>query len=42
MAYDDLQALIGALQASASARPSDEGQVLRPLDLDDRYAAPYL
>jgi len=33
MAYDDLKALIGALQASTTARPSDEDQVLRPLDL---------
>jgi len=38
MAYDDLKALIGALQASTTARPSDEDQVLRPLDLvDGRY-----
>jgi hypothetical protein len=37
-AYNDLKALIGALQVSADTHSCDGGPLLRPFDLtDDRY-----
>lgn len=46
VAYEDLKALIGALQVSANAHSSNEDPLLRPFDLaDDRYVhviVPYL